>query len=65
MPEHPIAIYREKEGLTQSAFGNLVGVTDMTVSRWERGEILPRRKYWPKLVELTGRPIAAFIEAAE
>lgn len=66
---HPIAVKRKELGLTQDAFGGLVGVDGMTVYRWENRITLPRRKVWPKLEEIIGRPIsdvlAASFEAAE
>lgn len=64
MSTHPIVKCREERDLTQAGFARLMGVTDMTVSRWERGVIVPRRKYWSKLEEFTGQPIAAVIAAA-
>lgn len=69
---HPLVECREKLGkkrkvdrITQEELGDLVGVDGMTVSRWERGESLPRRRFWPKLEKLTGRPIAEIIAAAK
>lgn len=35
---------REALGLTQAQFGEKIGVDKMTVSRWERGELRPRKK---------------------
>ncbi|MBR4172856.1 MAG: helix-turn-helix domain-containing protein [Clostridia bacterium] len=32
---------REKQGLTQAALGNIIGVSDKTVSKWETGKGLP------------------------
>jgi transcriptional regulator with XRE-family HTH domain len=62
---HPLADCRRRLGnISQDAFGEKVGVDGMTVSRWERGESLPRRRFWPKIEELTGRPIAEIIAAA-
>jgi DNA-binding transcriptional regulator YiaG len=58
---HPITKCRERMKLSQDAFGQLVGVDGMTVSRWERGESLPRRTYWRKLENLVGKPIAEII----
>lgn len=34
---------RESLGLTQSEFGDLIGVTFATVSRWETGAMLPSK----------------------
>jgi transcriptional regulator with XRE-family HTH domain len=55
---------REELNLTQEQFADQVGVEAMTVSRWERGESLPRRKIWPKLREITGLEIAEIIAPA-
>lgn len=52
---------REELNLTQDELAAQLGVKGMTVSRWERGESLPRRKVWPKLQEITGVPIADLI----
>lgn len=34
-----ISEYREKNNLTQSKFGKLVGVNKQTVSKWESGQV--------------------------
>ena len=36
-----ILSYRRERGLTQGEFGELLGVTAVAVSKWERGESLP------------------------
>lgn len=67
-PIHPIADGRKRLGKTQDEFGRDVGVDGLTVSRWERGESLPSRRYWSKIEELTGHPIAeviAFVKPVE
>lgn len=38
-----IVSLREALGLTQSEFGRKIGVSKMTVSRWERGRMRPSR----------------------
>lgn len=45
---------RDRAGLSQAELGEKIGVDAMTVSRWERGESLPRRGLWPKIKEVTG-----------
>lgn len=35
-----IAEWRDSRGLTQKQFGDRLGVTDVTVSRWELGRVL-------------------------
>jgi transcriptional regulator with XRE-family HTH domain len=49
-------------GLSQEAFGEAIGVEGMTVSRWERGESFPQRRFWPDLEKITGLPITAIIK---
>jgi transcriptional regulator with XRE-family HTH domain len=34
---HPLKVWREANGLTQEALGRELGVTDVTISRWETG----------------------------
>ena len=38
-----IKLYREKEFLSQSDLAKLIGVSFVTVNRWERGHYLSRR----------------------
>lgn len=47
--------------LSQEELADLIGVKAMTVSRWERGDHLPRRKRWPKIEEATGIAPSDFI----
>lgn len=54
---------RERDAISQDELGALVGVDGMTVSRWERRENVPRARYLPKLVDLTGKPAAVIIAA--
>lgn len=61
----PLADRRADLGLTQDQLGEAIGVGAMTISRWERGASLPRRRYWPKLSELTGLKIVEIIGADE
>jgi DNA-binding transcriptional regulator YiaG len=35
--------FRLKNGLTQAAFGKMVGVSNITVYQWERGERRPSK----------------------
>lgn len=52
---------REALGLSQEQLGAKVGVDAVTVSRWERGESIPQRRFWPKLSQITSLPIANII----
>lgn len=59
--KHPLRRYREKEGLSQEALAERLGVTGMTVYRWEAGKRLPREKHWPKIKAVTNiTPIEMF-----
>ena len=42
---------RKREGYTQSKLADLVGVSFMTVRRWESGEIIPRVDEFKRLSE--------------
>lgn len=56
---HPLKLYRDEKGLTQTALAKELGVTDVAVSRWETR----RRKIDGKLLavisEKTGIPKTA------
>lgn len=51
---NPLKAWRDERKLSQVALGKLVGVDGMTISRWERGEHLPRKEQWAKIEEATG-----------
>ncbi|WP_040301295.1 helix-turn-helix domain-containing protein [Afipia clevelandensis] len=51
---HPLKVWRLSLNLSQPLAGERLGVDAMTVSRWERGEHLPRKAQWPKIEEVTG-----------
>lgn len=68
--KHPIKAYRETQTppMSQEEFGKLVGVTSITVSRWETGTRGIHRNYWEPISAKTGIPIPKLIgisEAAE
>lgn len=50
--ENPIKRYREKQGLKQLDLGLLLGVSEMTISHWERGARRPRDTMVLKLAEV-------------
>jgi len=52
--DNPLKKWRDDRELSQLEAGRLVGVDEMTFSRWERGEHLPRKKRWSKIEEVTG-----------
>lgn len=61
-----IVFLRKKKGWTQVALGEVIGVSDKTISRWENGESYPDLTILPKLAQaletstdsiLNGEPI--------
>ena len=54
-----ITRYRRLNGLTQAAFGELLGVEQATVSRWERGFHAPELSMQIRLRKLIGREFVA------
>jgi transcriptional regulator with XRE-family HTH domain len=48
---------------TQEEACELLGVDAMTLSRWERGVHLPRKKHWPKIEEVTGITASRLVES--
>lgn len=48
--------YRVAKGLTQAALGKELGVTDVTVSRWETGQRKVDDDLLPMVSERTGIP---------
>jgi transcriptional regulator with XRE-family HTH domain len=61
MTTNPIKAWRNVRKLSQEELADLIGVKAMTVSRWERGDHLPRKKHWPKIEEATGIAPSDFI----
>lgn len=54
MEKNPLKAWRNRKQLSQADLAVLLGVKAMTVSRWERGVLLPRKKLWSKIEETTG-----------
>ena len=55
---HPLKDYRTGRGLTQDALAKELGVTNITVSRWETGARKIDEAYLPLVAEKTGIPAA-------
>jgi len=51
---HPLRQYRISRGVTQEALGKELGVTAMTIWRWENRKQGPRRRDIPHIIEKTG-----------
>ena len=47
-----IKLYREKKFLSQQDFAKLIGVSFVTVNRWENGHFTPTIKIKKKLYDL-------------
>ncbi len=52
--KHPLRQYREENNLSQEALGEKLGVTGMTVHRWESGRRLPHMRLWSSIWNETG-----------
>ena len=51
---HPLKSYRDNLGLTQQALATRLGVSSITVSRWETGARKIDCAYLPNVSEKTG-----------
>ncbi|MDA1677030.1 helix-turn-helix domain-containing protein [Bacillus cereus group sp. TH152-1LC] len=54
MNPQEIRAIRQLAGLTQTEFANSLGVTLLTVNRWEKGHSVPAKKNIKKLEKLIG-----------
>ena len=63
--DHPLRQWRTGQQLSQEAAAARLGVDEMTVSRWERGDTEPQKRHWPKIEEVTGLSRARFLGFAE
>jgi DNA-binding transcriptional regulator YiaG len=63
--KHPIRKFRDKLKITQDELGVMLSVDGLTVSRWERGESVPRRGQWTLIEDVTGITPAQLIAAQQ
>lgn len=56
---------RFKQGLSQKQVADYLMVSPQSVSKWERGEMLPSIDYLPKLAEILKCDVNAFFEPTE
>lgn len=56
---------RKKLNYSQHELAELIGVSQMALSKWERGERQPSKANIRRLCEITGRPFTYFIEEEE
>jgi len=60
---HPLRQFRKSRGLSQEALARELGVSVLTVYRWEKGT-MPRQKDWHRIREATGVNPEQFAGAA-
>lgn len=53
---------RKARSLTQESLGELLGVTSQAISKWEKGDTMPDIMLLPKICEIFGISIDAFLE---
>jgi transcriptional regulator with XRE-family HTH domain len=58
--------YRKSAGLTLGQFAEIVGVSDITIGRYERGERTPKPKIMTQIVRVTDGAVTPndFLEEA-
>ena len=63
--KHPLRKFRERQGLSREELAIRLGVTGMTVYRWEAGQRMPRQKHWPKIKEVANVTPVQMLKHAE
>lgn len=59
-----IKIYRQKNGITQAALANILGVKQTTVAMWETNGSYPRAEMLPAIAKTLGCSIDALYDAS-
>lgn len=61
--KHPLTAYREARSDKPSPekVGDELGVSGLTVRRWEAGKALPQDRHRPKILEVTGLRFSEFV----
>lgn len=62
---HPLRQWRNLRGLKQKAAAEELGLTEPTLSRYEKGRRIPSLAQAAKLSEKTGIPIDRFVKQGE
>lgn len=62
---HPLKQWRADNGLTQEAAAQILGLTEPSLSRYEKGRRIPSLTQAAKLSEITGIPIIEFVKQTE
>jgi len=53
MKQNPLKVWRANHKLSQKHAAKLIGVSTMTLSRWERGDHFPHKKHWQLIEDAT------------
>lgn len=59
MDKHPLAKFREDNGLTLADLANRIGVKPAAVSRWENGHRFPRSDALERIRRVTNGAVTA------
>lgn len=64
---HPLQAFRESRvpPMSRKALADKIGVTDVSIWRWEKRERKPDRDLLEKINQVTGIPVAALIGVSE
>ncbi len=62
---YKIAVARQQKGLSQQQLGQLVGVSNKAVSKWEKGLARPRASLIYRLAQLLDLPLDDFLDTSD
>jgi transcriptional regulator with XRE-family HTH domain len=62
MKQNPLKAWRADHKLSQKLAAERIGVPAMTLSRWERGDHFPHKKYWQSIEDATGIAPSVLVE---
>jgi transcriptional regulator with XRE-family HTH domain len=57
-PPHPLALWRERRGLSMEKFGAMAGTTASTICRIEQGKIRPQPELAERIARATGGEVS-------
>jgi transcriptional regulator with XRE-family HTH domain len=56
---NPLRRFRARRKLSQDVLARMIGVSAVTISRWETGARVPDAEFWPAIKEATGIVVSA------
>ena len=62
---NPIKKARLLKGMQQKEFANLLGISQVSVSKWEHGKTFPKAKRLKQVADTLGIPIEELLEDEE